>query len=59
MLKSILYTSVALAALTGTTIAQTRQDDENVVVVATRIATPINQVASSVRCPISYATCRG
>src|SRR5688572_824867 len=48
MLKSILYTSVALVALTGTAIAQTRLDDESVVVVATRIATPVAQVASSV-----------
>ena len=48
MLKSILYMSAALVALTGTAIAQTRLDDESVVVVATRIATPIDQVASSV-----------
>lgn len=48
MLKSFLYTSVALAAMTGAAGAQPRLNDENVVVVATRVVTPIQQVASSV-----------
>ncbi|MES2471425.1 MAG: TonB-dependent receptor [Pseudomonadota bacterium] len=48
MLKSVLYTSVALAALTVAAGAQPRLHDENVVVVATRVVTPVQQVASSV-----------
>lgn len=47
-MKSILYTSVALVALSATAMAQPRLDDESIVVVATRVATPIAQVASSV-----------
>ena len=47
MLKSVLYTSAALAALTLGASAQTRQN-ENVVVVATRVVTPSDQIASSV-----------
>lgn len=47
-MKSILYTSAALVALSATAVAQPRLDDENVVVVATRVATPVSQVASSV-----------
>jgi vitamin B12 transporter len=47
-MKSILYTSVSLVALTATAMAQPRLDDENIVVVATRVATPLAQVASSV-----------
>ena len=45
MLKSVLYASVALAALTGAAGAQPRLNDENVVVVATRVVTPVQQVA--------------
>ena len=48
MLKSVLYTSVTLAALTVAAGAQPRLNDENVVVVATRVVTPVQQVASSV-----------
>ncbi len=47
MLKFVLYTSVAIIALTGAASAQ-RLNDENVVVVATRVATPVEQIASSV-----------
>ena len=57
-MKSILYTSVALVALSATAMAQPRLDDESIVVVATRVATPIAQVASSVRCPMCCAMCR-
>ena len=46
MLKSVLYTSAALAALTFAAHAQPR--DERIVVVATRVVTPVEQVASSV-----------
>ena len=48
MLKSVLSTSVAIAALSGVATAQPRLNDEKVVVVATRVATPIQNVASSV-----------
>ncbi len=51
MLKSILYASAALAALTGAAITQAWAEavaDEGVVVSATRIATPVAQIASSV-----------
>ncbi len=47
-MKSVFYTSVALIALTAPVWAQARLDDENVIVSATRIPTPIAQVASSV-----------
>ena len=47
-MKSILYTSAALVALTATAMAQPRLDDEQIVVVATRLATPVSQIASSV-----------
>ncbi len=47
MLKCVLYTSAALAALTVAAHAAPF-DDENVVVSATRIATPIAQIASSI-----------
>jgi vitamin B12 transporter len=47
MLKSILYASAALAALTGAASAES-VGDEGVVVSATRIATPVAQIASSV-----------
>jgi len=48
VLKSVLSTSVAIAALSGVATAQPRLNDEKVVVVATRVATPIQNVASSV-----------
>jgi vitamin B12 transporter len=47
MLKSILYASAALAALTGAASAQSA-GDEGVVVSATRLPTPVAQIASSV-----------
>jgi vitamin B12 transporter len=47
MLKSILYASAALAALTGAASAQSVAD-EGVVVSATRLPTPVAQIASSV-----------
>lgn len=52
MLKSLFLSSVALAALTLSASAQSQAGffvpSENVVVTAARIATPINQVASSI-----------
>jgi vitamin B12 transporter len=48
MLKSVLFSTVAVAALAAPAMAQVNLADENVVVSATRIATPIAQVASSV-----------
>ena len=55
MLKSILYTSTALVALASPALAQANfnlganaSSDETVVVSATRIATPISQIGSSV-----------
>ena len=48
MLKSVLYASAAIAALTLTANAQPRLNNENVVVVATRVVTPVAHVASSV-----------
>ena len=47
MLKSIFYASAALAALTGAVSAETI-GDEGVVVSATRLPTPVAQIASSV-----------
>jgi vitamin B12 transporter len=47
MLKSFLYASAALAAMTGAASAES-VGDEGVVVSATRIATPVAQVASSI-----------
>ena len=47
-MKSVFYASVALIALTAPVWAQARFDDENIIVSATRIPTPIAQVASSV-----------
>ena len=47
MLKSILYASAALSALTGAASAES-VGDEGVVVSATRLSTPVAQVASSV-----------
>jgi vitamin B12 transporter len=51
-MKSILYTSVALVALTAPALAQRLDDvhlnDESVVVSATRIPTPVAEAASSV-----------
>ena len=47
MLKSILYASAALAALTGAASAES-VGDEGVVVSATRLSTPVAQIASSV-----------
>jgi vitamin B12 transporter len=47
MLKSILYASAALAALTGAASAES-VGNEGVVVSATRLSTPVAQVASSV-----------
>jgi vitamin B12 transporter len=47
-MKSIFYSSVALIALVAPAWAQPGLDDEAVVVSATRIPTPITQVASSV-----------
>jgi vitamin B12 transporter len=52
MLKSVFLSSAALAALTISASAQSQNSllvpQENVVVTATRIATPLNQVASSI-----------
>lgn len=47
MLKSIFYASAALAALTGAASSETI-GDEGVVVSATRLPTPVAQIASSV-----------
>ena len=52
-MKSVFYSSVALIALTAPVWAQARLDDahlndEAIVVSATRLATPIAQVASSI-----------
>ena len=52
MLKSFLLSSAALAALSGTALAQSESDltvpPERVVVTATRVATPLDQVASAI-----------
>jgi vitamin B12 transporter len=47
-MKSVFFTSVALIALTAPVWAQAGLDDENIVVSATRIPTPVSQVGSSV-----------
>ena len=52
-MKSVLFTSAGLIALTAPAFAQSQLtyphlDDENVVVSATRLPTPIANVASSV-----------
>ena len=47
-MKSIFYTSVALVALTAPALSLDDANDESVVVGATRIPTPVAQVASSV-----------
>ena len=52
MLKSLLLSGVALSALTGAALAQSENDfavpPESVVVTATRVATPMDQVASAI-----------
>src|ERR1700754_1718239 len=52
MLKIFLLSGVALAALTATAIAQSESNlgvpPESVVVSATRVATPVDQVASAI-----------
>ena len=47
-MKAVFYTSVALVALTAPTWAQARLDDENVVISATRLPTPVAEIASSI-----------
>jgi len=47
-MKSIFFSSAALIALAAPALAQTTSNDEDVVVSATRIPTPVSQVASSV-----------
>ena len=52
-MKSILFTSAAVIALAAPAMAQSqltypRLDDENIVVSATRLPTPVAHVASSV-----------
>jgi len=47
-MKSAFFSSVALIALAAPALAQTSLNDEDVVVSATRIPTPVSQVASSV-----------
>jgi vitamin B12 transporter len=52
MLKTLLLSSAAFAALSGAALAQSESDlgvpPESVVVTATRVATPVDQVASAI-----------
>ncbi len=48
MLKSILCSSAAIAALCSPALAQDQSAPENIIVTATRIATPQDQIANSV-----------